>query len=295
MERLNGLDLFSGYGGLTLALKKWVRPVAYCEIEPYAQAVLLSRMAEARLPGAPIWEDIRELKGRDLPAVDIIYGGFPCTDLSTANRSAKGLAGERSGLFFEIVRLAKEIRPQFLFLENVPALRTRGLDQVGEQLAEAGYDCRWCVVSASEVGAPHQRRRWFLLANANHSGSGHRPPGQPQRPAPAARREVLQSSDWKNHPSDAESLCSPVAYTCSSGLAGHIQKHEDGKQCCQKQKLHDIASQSSASDPDPWETESGICALVDGAPFRMEQIKLLGNGVVPKQAQRAFEILAGLT
>jgi DNA (cytosine-5)-methyltransferase 1 len=160
---LNGLDLFSGIGGLSIALGEWVRPIAYCENDCYAQGVLLSRMAAGDIPRAPIWDDVRTLKGQDLPQIDILYGGFPCQDISVAG-NGKGLEGERSGLFFEIVRLAQEIRPKFLFLENSPAIRTRGLDRVGKELARLGYDCRWGIVSAEEMGAPHERARWFLLA-----------------------------------------------------------------------------------------------------------------------------------
>src|SRR5438309_5214628 len=105
-----GLDLFSGIGGITKALEGYVTPVAYCENDRDAQAVLLSRMATGDLPLAPIWDDVATLRSTYIPSVDIIYGGFPCQDISVAGRG-KGLAGKRSGLFFEIVRLCGEIRP----------------------------------------------------------------------------------------------------------------------------------------------------------------------------------------
>ena len=162
---INGLDLFSGIGGISLALQEWVKPVAYCENDKYAQGVILSRIATGQLVNAPIWDDVKTLTGLHLPTVDIIYGGFPCQDISTAGNGI-GLAGERSGLFFEILRLAKEIKPKFIFLENVFAIRTRGLNRVGEELASLGYDCRWTIISAKEVGACHKRSRWFLLAHA---------------------------------------------------------------------------------------------------------------------------------
>lgn len=163
-SRINGLDLFSGIGGITLALAPWVRPVAYCESDPYAQAVLISRMRSGDLPVAPIWDDVRTLQAHNLTQpIDIIYGGFPCQDISVAG-TGKGLAGKRSGLFFEIVRLVEEIRPTFVFLENVPAIRTRGLSTVVQELSDRWYDCRWQTLSAQEVGAPHKRDRWFMLA-----------------------------------------------------------------------------------------------------------------------------------
>jgi DNA (cytosine-5)-methyltransferase 1 len=159
-----GLDLFSGIGGIGLALEPWVRTVAYCEQDRYAQSVLLSRMQSGQIDRAPIWDDVTTLQTELLPRIDIIFGGFPCQDLSVAGRGA-GLAGERSGLFFEIARLVRECQPQFVFLENVPAIRTRGGEIVVKELASIGYDCRWTTLSAAAVGAPHKRERWFLLAH----------------------------------------------------------------------------------------------------------------------------------
>jgi DNA (cytosine-5)-methyltransferase 1 len=126
-------------------------------------------MADGQLPVAPIWDDVKTFP-RTLFAeeggVDIIYGGFPCQDISVAGPGG-GLEGERSGLFYELCRVAKEVRPAFVFLENVPAIRTRGLGRVLTELTNMGYDCRWTCVSAAEVGALHLRKRWFLLAHSN--------------------------------------------------------------------------------------------------------------------------------
>lgn len=171
---LNGLDLFSGIGGISLALRPWVRTIAYCENDRYCQAVLLSRQSMGELDRAPIWDDVRTLGRGVLSSVriDIIFGGFPCQDISAAGKGAGIVAGERSSLFVEILRLTKEIRPAFVFLENVPAIRTRGLGRVVSGLAGVGYDCRWTTVSAAEVGAPHLRKRWFLLAHARSVGVG---------------------------------------------------------------------------------------------------------------------------
>ena len=152
-EVLNGLDLFSGIGGLAIALQDWVKPIAYCEIDRYCQAVLLSRMSEEKIPFAPIWDDVRLLGQNNFDkriSIDIISAGFPCQDISVAGNGI-GLAGERSGLYWHIERLVKEINPRFIFLENVPAIRTRGLNAVVQSLTELGYDCRWTIVSAQEV------------------------------------------------------------------------------------------------------------------------------------------------
>src|SRR5678815_1913873 len=122
---------------------------------------------------------------------DSIYGGFPCQDISTAGNGA-GLAGKRSGLVFELLRLVTELTPAFVFLENVPGIRTRGGEAVAKELAGRGYDCRWLVVSAAEIGAPHLRKRWFLLAYSNSNrrkiipqSDGQEPQGGgTQRPDP---------------------------------------------------------------------------------------------------------------
>ncbi len=167
MDKLTGLDLFSGIGGISIALEPWVQTIAYCESDKYAQSVLLSRMRDGTLQSAPIWDDVRTLHDGHLCTpeigVDIIFGGFPCQDISAAGAGA-GLEGKRSGLFYEIVRLTKEIQPTFVFLENVPAIRTRGLKDVVGSFTDLGYDCRWTCISASSVGAPHLRKRWFMLA-----------------------------------------------------------------------------------------------------------------------------------
>jgi DNA (cytosine-5)-methyltransferase 1 len=122
-------------------------------------------MERGEIDLAPIWDDVKTLRGSMLPKIDIIYGGFPCTDISVAGRGA-GLAGERSGLFFEITRLVGEIRPRFIFLENVPVITFRGLDAVTATLAGLRYDCRWGMLSAYDMGAPHRRMRWWLLAHS---------------------------------------------------------------------------------------------------------------------------------
>lgn len=161
---MNGLSLFSGIGGIDVALSDYVRPIAYCEIDPYCQGVLLSRIADGILANAAIWDDIKSLSGQQFKGViDIIYGGFPCQDISVAGNGA-GLAGERSGLFYEMLRLVKEIKPKFVFLENVGGLRRRGLDRIIKEFNEARYDVRWTMLRASDVGVIHRRERIFILA-----------------------------------------------------------------------------------------------------------------------------------
>jgi len=161
IEKLTVGSLFSGIGGIELGLErtggfetKW-----QCEIDPYAQAVLRKHW-----PNIPCYPDIRELGVSIIPErVDVLCGGFPCQDISTAGKRT-GIHGERSGLFFEIVRLARILRPRYILLENVAALTIRGLDTVLGELAMCGYDAEWDCISAASVGALHRRDRLFIVA-----------------------------------------------------------------------------------------------------------------------------------
>jgi len=170
---MNELALFAGAGGGILGshLLGW-RTVAAVEIEDYPRRVLLQRQADGLLPRFPIWDDVCTFNGHEWRGkIDIITGGFPCQDISAAGKGV-GITGERSGLWKEFARIISEVRPQYAFIENSPMLVTRGLDVVLCDLASMGYDAKWGVVSASDVGAPHQRERIWILANANsHSES----------------------------------------------------------------------------------------------------------------------------
>jgi DNA (cytosine-5)-methyltransferase 1 len=160
------LHLFAGVGGgLLCDLILGHEPVCAVEIDSYCCAVLRERVAEGWFPGLHVWEgDVRlwdpsEWAGR----VDCIAAGFPCQDLSCAGRGA-GIGGERSGLWVEIMRAADAIRPQWIFLENVPAIRTRGGEVVLAALRERGYRCRCGTLAAEDVGAPYLGERWWCLA-----------------------------------------------------------------------------------------------------------------------------------
>ena len=168
-DRLHGLDLFSGVGGLSLALAPWVKPFAYCEIDRYVTSVLLSRMREGSLPIAPIWDDVRSLRHTDLgrARIDIVYGGFPCQDLSDASRGkGKGLDGEQSGLWKEMRRLIDETRPSLVFIENVAGSAwKRYVPSVRYDLNRLGYASMSLCLPASACGAPFHGDRIFIAAS----------------------------------------------------------------------------------------------------------------------------------
>lgn len=167
---MNELALFAGAGGGILGgkLLGW-RTVCAVEREPYAASVLAQRQNDGFLPAFPIWDDVCTFDGRPWRGiVDVVSGGFPCQDISAAGKGA-GIDGERSGLWGQMARIVGEVRPEFVFVENSPLLVGRGLVRVLADLAEMGFDARWGVVGASDVGAPHRRERCWIVAHAERA------------------------------------------------------------------------------------------------------------------------------
>lgn len=160
------LDLFSGIGGFSLGLERaGMTTVAFCEIDPYCRAVLRKHW-----PDVPCYDDVQTLTAERLAAdgigVDLICGGFPCQDISFAGLG-EGLEGARSGLWFEYARLIGELRPDYVVVENVAALLSRGLAEVLGTLAALGYDAEWHCIPASALGAYHRRDRVWIVAYPN--------------------------------------------------------------------------------------------------------------------------------
>ena len=156
------LDLFSGIGGFALAAETVWRDeldlVAFCEIDPYCHKVL-----NKNFPQVPIHEDIKILDGTAFKDIDLLTGGFPCQDISVAGRG-EGLSGDRSYLWFEMLRIIRDVRPRYALVENVPMLTSRGGTRVLADLAEIGYNAEWTIISARDVGARHLRKRIWIVA-----------------------------------------------------------------------------------------------------------------------------------
>jgi DNA (cytosine-5)-methyltransferase 1 len=175
MTDLTLVELFAGIGGFSCGFERaGVRTVAAVEIDPAARSVF-----SKNFPDAALFDDVTKVGGDDLRAVGfvpergILTGGWPCQDISVAGRG-KGLAGERSGLFSEIVRLLEELHPRWFVLENVPRLLTinggRDMGAVVGALGECGYGIGWRVLDASGFGVPQRRRRIFLVGHLGGSG-----------------------------------------------------------------------------------------------------------------------------
>ncbi len=166
---LSVLDLFSGIGGFSLGLAgAGFQTIAFCESDAFCRGVI-----ERRFPGIPVHDDIRRLRADALRPF-LVCGGFPCQDASLAGRGA-GLDGARTGLWRDMARIIGECRPRWVVAENVPGLRSRGADRVGADLEALGYQVWPLVVGAVHAGAPHRRRRVFVLgraAAADAAGAG---------------------------------------------------------------------------------------------------------------------------
>ena len=157
-------SLFSGIGGLELGLERAIpgaHTVFQDEANPYARQVLAKHW-----PTTPRIHDVKEANASNLPPCDILAGGFPCQDISNAGKQV-GIEGKRSGLWSEFARIIQLVRPRYVVVENVAALRIRGLGQVLGDLATSGYDAVWDCVPAAAIGAPHRRDRLFVIGIAN--------------------------------------------------------------------------------------------------------------------------------
>lgn len=295
-----GLSLFSGYGGIDLALNEYITEVvAYVEIEEYAQKTIAYRMAEGSLARAPILADVKNVRG-EIGDCEIIYGGFPCQDISVAG-ARKGLDGERSGLFYEIFRLTKEIYPAFVFLENVPGIRTKGLRQIIGAFAGLGYVCRWTRVSAASVGAPHERDRWFLLAHANRELLRVEWERRSKRETSVEEISKLNGIQWAM--ANTNRLWKLSKQGQHDGFGNSSQKVADSngpglerlaetKRSWQSRRLK--INNESFQTRQYWATEPDVGRVANGVAFRVDRIKALGNGVVPLQVKTAFEKLMGI-
>lgn len=167
LRKLNELALFAGAGGGILGgkLLGW-RTVCAVERDAYAAAVLAQRQTDRCLEPFPIWSDVETFDGKPWRGiVDVVSGGFPCQDISSAGRG-EGITGARSGLWKEFARIIREVRPRFVYVENSPVLTSRGLGVVLGDLAALGFDAEWGVLGAVHAGAPHKRERIWIVADA---------------------------------------------------------------------------------------------------------------------------------
>jgi DNA (cytosine-5)-methyltransferase 1 len=288
---MNELALFAGAGGGILGghLLGW-RTVCAVEWEPYPASVLLARQNDGMLPPFPVWDDVQTFDGRPWQGiVDVVSGGFPCQDISAAGGGA-GIEGERSGMWKEMARVICEVRPRFVFVENSPMLTSRGLGVVLGDLAEMGFDAKWGVLGAADVGAPHQRDRMWIVAK---------------------RRDFLSHSElhgtgWGEQQSEStQETPAELAYTECEGLEGRGQVWEseiarfgggrsldDSSSRRHRPQEEQIRSgRDSSKHTSWWEVEPDVGRVADGVAARVDRLKAIGNGQVSEVARRAWGAL----
>ena len=268
MNKLRVLDLFSGIGGFSLGLERTggFETAAFCEIEAFPRKVLAKHW-----PDVPCYDDVRTLTAERLAAdgvgVDVICGGFPCQDISTAGNGA-GLAGERSGLWSEIARLVGELAPQFVIVENVAALLSRGLGDVLGDLAALGYDAEWHCIPASAIGAPHRRDRVWIVAHPSFLFRD----GSNDNAAFCVGCAVSEPGDGSGP--------FTLADTMRWGRPGQGKFVQSGNPAplISRQTIDAFNGRVAGQ----WATEPNVGRVANGVPDRAHRLKALGNAVVPQ-------------
>ncbi len=218
-EGLRELALFAGAGGGILGglLLGW-RTVCAVEYNAYARSVLLARQNDGTLAPFPVWDDVRTFDGRPWRGlIDVVSGGFPCQDISPIGLRA-GIDGEQSSLWGDMARIISEVLPRYVLVENSSHLVGNGLARVLADLAKLGFDARWGVIGADDVGADHERKRLFLIANAKEISRVHEPDSEK-----ATERLSYYRSDWEACTWDASE---PKVRRMDDGLAFGVERFE---------------------------------------------------------------------
>lgn len=248
-------SLFSGLGGFELAAWACGHEVIWqSDNDPWC-----TRLLAQRFPGVPNHGDITAIDWSTVERPDIMCGGFPCQDISISGEGA-GLEGARSGLWYAFADGIRALRPRYVIVENVDALLRRGFDAVLGSLAELGYDAEWSVYGAADVGAPHRRRRTWILATL---------PGAPRGREGlrhAGRGRLSRFDGWGTGPES------------SHGRALVPAAGDDGRDYFARW----------------WAVEPPVRRVAHGVPRRVERLRALGNAIVPTCALPIFERIAEL-
>ena len=284
-------SLFSGIGGLELGLE-WSglgHTVWQVEQSEFCRGVLARHW-----PDAERFEDVREVGAANLSSVDLICGGFPCQDISTAGKGA-GLAGSRSGLWFEYLRVIDELTPRWVVVENVSSGASKWVNAVCDCLAESGYETLPVPLSAADVGAPHLRRRIFVIAHScreqqrqqsgRRVGEGRTSSPQPKEPSEQGATAHTDGMRLKGiKPLRPTEIDNSNACVSQIRLAGNT---DDGGQPAGQvyDQVAELRESPGCSGWDRWTSLSPVCGVDDGVSNRVERLRALGNAVVPQCAE----------
>lgn len=267
----------SGYAGIERGLELAgveARTVAYVEIEAFASANLVAKMESNALAPAPIWSNLKTFPAhlfRD--RVDILTGGYPCQPFSTAGKRV-GKDDPRH-LWPWIRQHIDTMRPFRCFFENVEGHISLGLREVIEDLESLGYTTTWGIFSAAEVGAPHQRKRVYILADSD----SERQSGWTEKDGRQARSSI-EGSDKPN-----------LANAISEGSQGWLHRRKDKERQSELRYAGCGSSARQQQGQEIWDFEPQLGRVVDGCADRVDRIRLLGNGVVPQTAAQAWIVL----
>jgi len=297
------LSFCSGYGGiergLDLAGFKH-RTVAYVEIEAYAIANLANKMEAGELLPAPIWSNLKTLPVQPFrDKVDLITGGYPCQPFSAAGQR-KGTDDPRH-LWPYIRRHIESIRPVQCFFENVEGHISLGLREVISDLESLGYKTTWGIFSAREVGAPHQRKRVYILADSNgvRCDRGQLPNRVSERSVEIEAQQRPEQSVVRSETKGCSGdIGEDVADTTDKGLQRGNKSRKDAPEIIGRQEgaYGGARQQSGLSSMDGnrkqgWPPEPRVGRVVDGCADRVDRIRALGNSVVPQTAAKAWQVL----
>ena len=243
--------------------------IGYVEIDKYCQQVIAQRIKDEIFKEAPIFTDVREFIQSGAAdeyegVTDVVTAGFPCQPFSVAGKG-KGKDDSRN-LWPETVEIIRRVRPRYAFLENVPGLLThKYIGRIFGELAEAGYDARWCVLGADDVGAPHRRKRLWILAYPN---TGHDNRAQEDV---RARRHTANDSSLDVADSDSE--------------RGRLRETD-------RKDAENVGQSPRRSEHGYWNTEPNVGRVANGVASRANRLKAIGNGQVPAVAATAWKILS---
>ena len=314
---MNSLHLFSGIGGGILADKILGNNiVGAVEIERYCVEVLKQHQKEGLLEQFPIFNDVRTFKGTEIERkINLVCGGFPCQDISTVG-SGVGITGRKSGLFMELVRICDSIKPEYIFLENSPAICARGLDKVLYEIAVLGYNAEWSTLSAFECGALHHRNRWWCLCKRNDIERdsellpkkilsklnerfkvlgaeivGYKDstfnPDEIQIKRAGVEEGTKKETDNNSKEDVVEGDCSNGEMLGFNSVCNGEEYSKEIEEGVNKFNRISISDERTGL----WEIEPDVGRMAHGVSKRVDRIKSLGNAQVPIAAALAFYLL----
>ena len=308
---MNELALFAGAGGGILGgkLLGW-RTVCAVELDAYCRRVLLARQRDGCLEPFPVWDDVTTFDGRPWAGlVDIVTGGFPCQDISSAGKRA-GIDGERSGLWSEFARIIGEVRPRYVFVENSPMLTSRGLGRVLGDLAALGFDAEWGVLGAHHAGAPHKRDRIWVVAR--HPDRDDEPQvgsirGEQGPDAGRVRGDVCDANREGESTSAVDGEVAGVRDVATADTECCELRHEPwrlgGASGAGAAEFADDGSQGNVDDTSEqqqsrrewggwWQSEPDVGRVAHGVASRVDRLRAIGNGQVPAVVALAWRTLS---